>query len=355
MNTFGHLLRLTSFGESHGVALGAVIDGCPAGIELSESDIQIPLNRRRPGQSLFSTPRQESDQIEILSGIFRGKTTGTPITVMVRNQDQRSGDYDDLTTVLRPSHADFGWWKKFGHTDPRGGGRSSGRETLARVIGGAVAQKILQDWWGVEVFGFTQAAFGVCGAVVDRSFIEKNPLRMADPKAYEISAEKIKALQSKGDSAGGVVEIRAQNVPPGWGSPVFGKLESALAGACLSVGAVKGFEMGEGFALSGLAGSQANDPFVYQDEKFLTQRNANGGVLGGISTGEMLWFRAAIKPTSSISQTQNTVNKKGEPVSMAIKGRHDPIIVPRVVPVLEAMTALVLADQALQQRAIAQG
>ncbi len=350
MNTFGHYFRLTSFGESHGPALGAVIDGCPPGLDLSESDIQKELNRRAPGQSSIATPRKEGDKCEIQSGVFEGKTTGTPISVVVRNENQHSKDYENIQDVYRPSHADYGFDTKYGIRDHRGGGRSSGRETIARVIGGAIARKIL-DQIGVQVFGFAREIGGEFFTHVDPSFIEKNPLRMADESAFKATMERVEAIKKEGDSLGGIVEIQVKNPPAGLGSPVFGKLESSLAAACLSVGSTKGFAMGEGFSLSAKKGSEANDPFVAEGKNIKTERNANGGILGGISTGDDIWFRVAVKPTASILKPQKSTNAKGENVDLEIKGRHDPIIVPRIIPVLEAMTTMVLVDQIMQQQA----
>jgi len=350
MNTFGQFFRLTSFGESHGAALGAVIDGCPPNIELSEEDIQKELERRRPGQSDITTPRNEADQCEILSGVFEGKTTGMPIAVIVRNADQRSKDYSNIKDVYRPSHADFGFEMKYGLRDYRGGGRSSGRETIARVIGGAIAKKILAAQ-GTEIYGFSAEIGGEKFENINRDFIEQNALRMADEAAFPEVLKRVQALRDEGDSLGGVAQIIVSNPPLGLGSPVFGKLEAELARACLSIGATKGFEIGEGFDLCAKQGSEANDPFVEESGKIKSQRNANGGILGGISTGDDIWFRVGVKPTSSISQPQKSVNKQGEAVNLEISGRHDPIILPRVIPVLESMTALVLVDQIMAQRA----
>ncbi|HEY5713771.1 MAG TPA: chorismate synthase [Candidatus Gracilibacteria bacterium] len=369
MNTFGNFFRITTFGESHGKALGVVIDNCPPGVVLSESDIQKELDRRRPGQSAITSPRDEADQCEILSGTFEGKTTGTPIAIIVHNQDQRSKDYSKIKDVFRPSHADFGFMQKYGIRDYRGGGRSSARETVGRVAAGAIAKKILKEQFGTEVFGFTDQVGHEKFEGFDQDFIEKNPLRMADAGKFDETLKKVEAARDSGDSLGGVVQVRAVNVPVGLGSPVFGKLEAELARAMMSVGATKGFEMGEGFSLVEKPGSEANDPFIKQEEKeenfpltrgtdreaiegvsARTQRNANGGILGGISTGEDIWFRVAIKPTSSIAKEQTTVNKDGETEKIKIEGRHDPILVPRAVPILEAMTALVLLDHAMLHR-----
>ncbi len=357
MNTFGTLFRITSFGESHGKALGVVIDGCPPGLELSEKDLQCELDRRRPGQSAVTTSRQESDTCEILSGIFEGRTTGMPIAVVIFNQDQRSADYAKIKDVFRPSHADLSYEQKYGIRDYRGGGRSSARETVARVIGGAVARKILTQKFGTKIFGFTAGVGDSLSKKCVQNFIEKNPLRMADPDIFPKALKLVEKAQSEGDSLGGIVEIRAQNVPTGLGSPVFGKLEADLARAMMSVGAMKGFEMGEGFSLSRKSGSEANDPFVLSSDssaaagRIQTERNVNGGILGGISTGEDIWFRVAVKPTSSIAKPQKTVDSSGHEVDLQIQGRHDPILVPRAVPILEAMTALVLLDHAMMDHA----
>jgi len=352
MNTFGTLFRITSFGESHGVALGVVIDGCPPNLELSEKDIQKELDRRRPGQSAVTTQRQEGDKCQILSGVFEGKTTGMPIAVVIYNEDQRSKDYLNIKDIFRPSHADFGFEQKYGIRDYRGGGRSSARETVARVIGGAVARKILKQKFGMEIFGFAREIGGDFFEKVDRTFIEKNVLRMADKSKFDMTLKKVEKMRDAGDSLGGVVEVRATHMPVGLGSPVFGKLEADLARAVMSVGAMKGFEMGEGFELSRKKGSEANDPFMAEKNgKFHTARNANGGILGGISTGDDLWFRVAVKPTSSIGKPQKSANRKGKNVDLQIEGRHDPILVPRAVPILEAMTALVLVDHAMMDAA----
>ncbi|MCF7812065.1 chorismate synthase [Candidatus Gracilibacteria bacterium] len=360
MNTFGTVFRLTCWGESHGRALGALIDGCPPGLELSESDIQKELDRRRPGQHIGSSPRQENDRCEILSGVFEGKTTGMPISVLVRNTDVQSKDYESLKNIYRPSHADLTYQLKYGIRDYRGGGRSSGRETVARVIGGAIAKKILAQQ-KIQIIGFSREIGGQFFEHVDFSYIKKNPLRMADKKNYKKALQILKQAKEGKDSLGGVAEIHVQNPSAGLGSPVFGKLESDLARACLSVGSVKGFEIGEGFALSRMNGSEANDSFLnsssksvlkdFKDQSFLTQRNANGGILGGISTGEDIWFRVAVKPPSSIGQSQETIDSSGKKVKIKIEGRYDTIILPRVIPVLESMTALVLVDHLLLHRA----
>ncbi len=351
MNTLGNLFRITSFGESHGTMMGVVIDGCPSNIELNKKCIQDELDKRKPGQSSMTTERKESDTCEIVSGIFEGKTTGAPIAVLVKNSNMHSADYENLKDVFRPSHADASFFKKYGIRDHRGGGRSSGRETISRVMGGAVAQEILKQH-NIEIIGFARSIGGEMFENVDESFIEKNPLRMADESSFKRALAHVEAVKAEGDSLGGIVEIRIKNPPAGLGAPVFDKLEADLAKACMSVGAVKGFEIGEGFSLSAKKGSEANDSFVSNSGSLQTERNANGGILGGISTGEDIWFRVAVKPTSSISKPQKTVNTKGEAVDLEIEGRHDPIIVPRVIPVLEAMTALVLVDHLMMNKAI---
>ena len=356
MNTFGALFRITSFGESHGKAMGVIIDNCPPGFELDESDIQAELDRRRPGQSHITTPRDETDQCEILSGTFEGKTTGTPIAVIVHNKNQHSADYKDIKDIFRPSHADFGYQHKYGIRDYRGGGRSSARETIARVIGGAVAKKILREMHNIDIWGFVDQVGETKFEGIDKKYVEKNILRMADESKFAETLAHVESVKNSGDSVGGVVQVRVENAPVGLGSPVFGKLEGELARAMLSVPATKGVEFGEGFALATMQGSKANDPFVAKnpgsaDPGFKTTRNANGGILGGISTGDDIWLRVAVKPTSSILKKQTTAGKDGKPVEMQVKGRHDPILVPRAVPILEAMAALVILDHVMLHRA----
>ncbi len=355
MNTFGKLFKITTFGESHGKALGVIIDGCPPNIEISEDYIQQELDRRRPGQSEVATPRDEKDKCEILSGVFEGKTTGTSISVMVWNKDQHSADYGNIKDIFRPSHADFGYLKKYGIRDYRGGGRSSARETIARVIGGALAKKILKEKFDIEIWGYVSQIGKNVFENVDRDFVEKNPLRMADVEKADAMLEYVKSIKHDGDSVGGVARVMVENMKVGIGSPVFAKLESELAGAIFGIPAVKGFEIGEGFSLAEKLGSESNDPFIAEkngDEiKYRTERNANGGILGGISTGDDIWFNVAIKPTSSILKPQKSANVKGENVDLAIKGRHDPILVPRAIPILESMTALVILDQIMWHKA----
>ena len=345
-NSFGELFRVTTFGESHGPAIGAVVDGVPAGLELAEADIQKELDRRKPGQSVMTTPRRESDTVEILSGVFEGRTTGTPVALLIRNQDQRSRDYGPLAEVFRPGHADYTYFAKYGIRDYRGGGRSSGRETAARVAAGAIARKFLREKFGVEITAWTAAAAGIAGKRFCPEFIEKNPLRAADPDMAEAMESAVRQAMEAQDSAGGIVACRAEHVPAGWGEPVFDKLDALLAHAMLSLGAVKGIEFGDGFAAAAARGSENNDAMT--PAGFAT--NHAGGMLGGISNGMPIEFRIAVKPTPSIRREQETVDKENRPRTLEIAGRHDPCICPRIVPVVEAMTALVLADLALRAR-----
>jgi len=363
MNTFGRLFRVTTWGESHGPAVGAVVDGCPPGLDLCEEDIDRDLRRRRPGQSALTTARAEEDRVRILSGVFEGKTTGTPISLMLENRDVRSRDYDALANLFRPGHADFTYEKKYGIRDHRGSGRASGRETAGRVAGGAIARKLLAAA-GIRIIGYTRriGEIEIDDARIDLDAIERNPVRSPDPIAAEAMAKHIEEVRAAGDSAGGIAEILAEGVPPGLGDPVFGKLDADLAAAVVSVGAVKGVEFGDGFALARMRGSQSNDPFIADgtrdpfiprtDWRIRTATNHAGGILGGISTGMPIVLRAVVKPTSSISIAQRTVRRDGTPTTVRVEGRHDPAIVIRVVPVLEAMTALVLADAWLAQRAL---
>lgn len=324
MNTFGRNFRITTFGESHGVAVGVVIDGCPAGIRLNEKDIQPFLDRRRPGTSPLTSPRQEKDRIEILSGIFEGVTTGTPIAMIVRNEDARPGDYDHQKEVFRPGHADFTYQEKYGIRDYRGGGRSSGRETLGRVAAGAVAQKILAES-GIKITG---------------TILEVHGKKTEDEIIQEILSAK-----EQGDSVGGIVEIIASGCPSGLGDPVFLKLDALVAGAMMGIGAVKGVEIGDGFVAAQKCGSENNDQMTAEGFK----SNHAGGILGGISTGQDIVVRIAVKPTPSIAKIQKTRTTDGEVVDISVGGRHDPCIVPRIVPVAEAMLALVLVDCLLEQ------
>lgn len=348
-STLGTIFKITTWGESHGRGIGVVIDGCPAGFPLCEEDIQKYLDRRRPGQSKFTTQRQEGDRVEILSGIFEGKTTGTPISMAVMNQDQRSHDYSNISDVYRPGHADFTFDCKYGFRDYRGGGRSSGRETIGRVAAGAVAAKLLESL-GVTVCAYTKA-IGPVNISEERFQIEEmwnNRLYMPDQEAAAKAERYLETMMAEQDSTGGIVECRICNLPAGIGEPVFEKLDANLAKAVLSVGAVKGFEIGDGFLAAQSRGSVNNDGFaVGEQKKTVKKTNHAGGILGGISDGSDIVFRAAFKPTPSISQRQETVNRQGEETSIEIRGRHDPIVVPRAVVVVEAMAALTTADMML--------
>lgn len=348
-STTGTLFRITTFGESHGKAVGAVVDGCPAGLSLSEEDVQQFLDRRKPGQSEFATKRAESDAVEILSGTFEGKTTGTPIAMLVWNQDQHSKDYSEIREVYRPGHADYTFDQKYGFRDYRGGGRSSGRETIGRVMGGVVASKLLAEC-GVTCLAYTKSIgpVEIDPARFSEEEIKKNPLFMPDQKAAEEAAAFLRTCAEEKDSAGGVIECVVRGLPAGLGEPVFEKLDANLAKNVLSIGAVKGFEIGDGFAAARLKGSENNDAFVMKDGKVVKETNHSGGVLGGISDGSELIFRAAIKPTPSIGKAQKTLTRQGDETEIEIKGRHDPVIVPRAVVVVECMAAITIADLLLQ-------
>ncbi len=337
-NSFGRFFSVTTWGESHGTALGAVIDGCPPAIPLSPADIQKDMDRRRPGKA-FTSPRGETDTVEILSGVFQGLTTGTPISLIIYNRDVRSSDYSEISQLYRPGHADRTFEQKYGLRDWRGGGRSSARETAARVAAGAVARKFL-DARGISVHAFTLSLAGVECRDFDPDEINRNPLYAADPQAAQKMLARLKEIRAAGDSAGGIVEIRAKGCPPGLGEPVFDKLDARLAAAIMSVGAVKGVEIGEGFRAAGMLGSQNNDPITPEGY----ESNHAGGILGGISTGMEIIIRAAVKPIPSISKPQRTVDTAGKPALISVKGRHDISAIPRIIPVLEAMTLLVLAD-----------
>lgn len=345
-STIGTIFRITTWGESHGKAIGVVVDGCPAGLPLEEEDIQIYLDRRKPGQSKFTTPRKEEDKVEILSGVFEGKTTGSPISMLIPNKNQRSKDYGEIASIYRPGHADYTFDEKYGFRDYRGGGRSSARETAARVAGGAVAMKVLKEL-GIDLFAYTKSIGRISCAdePVNREFMLENPLYMPDPKAAKAVEAFLNEMMEQKDSVGGVIECQIHGVPTGVGDPVFQKLSARLAEAIASIGAVKGFEIGEGFLASAMNGSQHNDPF-YAEEDGICKKGSNhaGGILGGISDGSPIVFRAAFKPTPSIGQPQKTVNQKGDNVETVIKGRHDPIVVPRAVVVVEAMAAITVLD-----------
>ena len=357
-SALGPILRVTTWGESHGKGIGVVVDGCPAGLPLEEGDIQSYLNRRKPGQSKFTTARQEGDQVEILSGVFGGRTTGTPIALEVRNTDQRSHDYSNIMDIYRPGHADYTFDQKYGFRDYRGGGRSSGRETIARVAAGAIACKLLESL-GITVRAYTREVGGICIAQerFDLDEMWNNRLYMPDARAAVQAEARLEELMAGKDSCGGVVECIIRGMPAGAGEPVFEKLDANLAKAMLSIGAVKGFEIGDGFAASRARGSENNDGFGISHKaadgsphlsgRIEKQTNHSGGTLGGISDGSDIVMRAAFKPTPSIAQPQHTVNQNGEETVVEIKGRHDPIIVPRAVVVVEAMAALTAADMLL--------
>ena len=344
-STFNKQFQITTWGESHGPALGVVIDGCPAGLSLSETDIQVYLDRRKPGQTKISTPRKEDDTVEILSGIFEGLTTGSPISLMVRNTSQRSHDYSQIASCYRPGHADYTFDQKYGFRDYRGGGRSSGRETLGRVAAGAVAAKLLQEL-GIELLTYTKSIgpIEINPSAFDREAILSTPTCMPDYQASQKAEAYLEQCMKNMDSAGGVIECRVTGLPAGLGEPVFDKLDACLAKAVLSIGAVKAFEIGDGFRVSTSNGSLNNDAFVIENGKISKKTNHAGGILGGISDGSELILRAYVKPTPSIFSEQETINREGENVKIKIKGRHDPIIVPRAVVVVEAMTALTLVD-----------
>lgn len=346
-SAFGDFYRITTFGESHGPGVGVIIDGVTPGIEIEEKDIQIQMDRRKPGQSHVTTPRKESDKIHILSGVFEGKTTGTPMGIVLYNENQISSDYDDIKDKFRPGHADFTYLKKYGIRDYRGSGRASARETAARVAGGAVAQKILATK-DVTITAYTLEAAGIRCESIDYSIIEKNPLRAADMKAAKKMEALVLAAADAGDSYGGIVECRIEGMIPGIGDPVFEKLEATLGKAMLSLGAVKGFEIGSGFKCASMKGSEHND---WIDKNGFKSNNA-GGVIGGITTGQDIVFRIAVKPPSSISKPQKTVDINGIEREIITEGRHDPCICPRVVPVVEAMAAIVVLDAYKRQAAL---
>ncbi len=346
---FGKHLCISTWGESHGKAIGVVVDGCPAGLALSEEDIQEYLNRRKPGQSRYTTSRQEADKAEILSGVFEGKTTGTPISMVVYNTSQRSGDYSEIASYYRPGHADYTFDQKYGFRDYRGGGRSSGRETIGRVAAGAIAAKILKEL-GVHITTYTCAVgpVEIDRERFSREEILKNAFFMPDAVAAEKAGLYVEECMKAQDSCGGVIECVIEGVPTGLGEPCFDKLDANLARAILSIGAVKGFEIGDGFGAARARGSRNNDAFVCRDGKVSKETNHAGGTLGGISDGSALVFRAAVKPTPSIAAMQRTVNQKGENIEISIRGRHDPVIVPRAVVVVEAMAALTVADALME-------
>lgn len=344
MNTFGHNFRLTTFGESHGPAIGGVVDGCPSGLTFDLDMLQREMARRRPGQSALTTPRDEADEVEILSGVFEGKTTGTPIGFLIRNKDQRSSDYDQLKDTFRPGHADFVYAQKYGHRDHRGGGRSSARETAARVAGGAIARMLLRDS-GIQIFAYVSGVKDIHVPLpytsLDLNTIELNAVRCPHPATAERMIKLIEKTRDEKDSVGGIITAVARGVPVSLGEPVFAKLNAALASAMLSINAVKSFEMGDGLSSTLRFGSENNDS---------AETNHDGGITGGISNGKDLWFRIGFKPTSTIGKPQQAVNTAGEEITLEAAGRHDPCVLPRAVPIVEAMTALVLADAMLVHR-----
>lgn len=362
-NSFGKLFRVTTWGESHGAAVGVVIDGCPSNVPFDLAEIQAELDRRRPGQSDIVTPRKEEDRVEVLAGVFEGRTTGTPISLLVRNADQRPGAYDEMREKFRPSHADFTYQAKFGLRDHRGGGRSSARETVGRVAAGALAKKILAlgakaaGAGAVEIRAFLTQVHDIAmpdearAAFPTLAEVEATPVRCPHPATAAAMIERIKHVRSEGDSVGGVIECRVRGVPAGLGEPVFDRLEADLAKAMLSLPATKGFEIGSGFAGARLRGSEHNDAFETRGGVVRTATNRSGGVQGGISNGEEIVFRVAFKPTATILQAQKTVDVHGAATELMGRGRHDPCVVPRAVPIVEAMTALVLVDHWMRQTA----
>jgi chorismate synthase len=345
---YGTLFKISTWGESHGKALGVTVDGCPAGLELCEADIQIDLDKRKPGQSPFSTPRKEGDKVEILSGVFEGKTTGTPISLIVYNTNQRSYDYSEISKVYRPGHADYTYDMKYGFRDYRGGGRASGRETTARVAAGAIAKKILNSL-GIEITTYTKSIGPVTINMehFDKDEIFNNFLSMPDKTALKAAEDYLMKTKEDENSSGGMIECYVDHLPAGLGEPVFEKLDANLAKAVMSLGSVKGVEIGAGFEVATKTGATNNDGFKYEGDTLTKITNNAGGIVGGISDGFRLFLRAAIKPTPSIHQTQQTVSKSGENVEINVEGRHDPIIVPRAVIVVEAMVALTLLDMLL--------
>ena len=355
-NTFGHLYRVTTWGESHGGGVGAVVDGCPPQIALSEKDIQPDLDRRRPGQSKIVTPRKEADRCEILSGVFNGKTLGTPISVWVRNEDARPEAYKEMETMFRPSHADYTYQAKYGTRNWQGGGRTSARETIGRVIGGSIAKQMFgQLVPRLSVTTFVRQVGSVVARIdagrVDQKEVESNPVRWPDRKEADQIVKLIERVRAEGDSLGGVVECVVRGCPVGLGEPVFDRLEADLAKGMMSLPASKGFEIGSGFHGVTMRGSEHNDEFFLEGSRVRTRTNRSGGVQGGISNGEEIVFRVAFKPVATISQPQKTVNTKGKAVELKARGRHDPCVLPRAVPMVEAMALLVLADHYLRDRA----
>lgn len=355
-STFGTLFKVSTFGESHCKAVGAVVDGCPPRLPLVEADIQAQLDRRRPGQSAVSTPRQEADAVTILSGTENGVTLGTPIGLLVWNKDQRPGDYGEMAAIPRPSHADFTYQAKYGVRASSGGGRSSARETIGRVAAGAIAERWLQQAHGLEIVAWVSSvgmldADAIDAARITRAVVDETIIRCPDPALAPRMIAAVQQARDAGDSLGGIVTCVCRNVPAGWGEPVFNKLEAALAQAMLSIPATKGFEIGSGFGGVRMNGSRHNDPFVLKGDRLGTRTNYSGGIQGGISNGEPIQFRVAFKPPATISQPQATADFEGRDTVLQAKGRHDPCVVNRAVPIVEAMAALVLMDAALMQKA----
>ena len=350
-NTFGQVFKVTTFGESHGPAIGVILDGVPPDLDLSEPDIQFDLDRRRPGQSKITTQRKESDTVEILSGVFEGKTTGTALAMIIHNKDHRTKDYSDIKNVFRPGHADYTYFMKYGHRDYRGGGRSSGRETACRVAAGAIAKKILRRH-NINIVAYTLAVGDIYAQTKDFTVIEQNIVRAPDLKVAKQMIKRIEEARKNCDSIGGIVEAIIHGCPAGLGDPVFDKLNARLSYALMSIGTLRGIEFGLGFEATEMSGSEHNDQFFMDGDKVKMRSNNAGGILGGISTGEDIILRVGVKPPSSIAQKQQTVSTDLKDTSIEVKGRHDPCICPRVVPVVEAMIALTLVDSLMLQKTI---
>ena len=355
-NSFGEIFRVTTWGESHGAAIGAVVDGCPPLLPLSEEDIQPDLDRRAPGQSALVTQRKESDTVRIMAGVFEGRTIGTPISLLIVNEDMRPGDYREVQEKYRPSHADYTYDAKYGIRDWRGGGRTSARETAGRVAAGAIARKLLLERHGVDVVAWVSKVGRIavdCDVeTVTREQVDRTPIRCPDPDAAARMIAAVEAVRKEGNSLGGVVTCAVRGCPPGWGEPVFDRLEADLAKASLSLPASKGFEIGSGFGGTDLTGMEHNDAFYMEGERVRTRTNYSGGVQGGISNGETIYFRVAFKPTATLMRPQETITHDHEATTIQGRGRHDPCVLPRAVPMVEAMTALVLADHMLRQASV---
>ena len=356
-STFGSIFKVTTFGESHGPLVGAVVDGCPSRLALSEADLQPQLDRRRPGQSDLTTPREEADTVRIVSGIERGVTLGSPVTLLIDNRDQRPKDYTEIVAVPRPSHADVTYRAKYGVLATSGGGRASARETAGRVAAGAVAEKLLRERFGIEIVAWVQAVKGIFApepdlATLTRAEVDRTLVRCPDQNSAAAMETLIRKVRDEGDSVGGVVSCVCRYVPAGWGEPIFDKLTARLAAAMLSIPATRGFEFGHGFEATRMQGSTHNDPFVKKGDRLGTVTNRSGGIQGGITNGEPILFRVAFKPPATIGQAQATVDWDGNQTEFKARGRHDPCVLPRAVPVVEAMAALVLADAALLATAV---